>query len=324
MIVADPQIISNERSYIPERLVDFIWLEITSKCNLVCGHCYAQSGPQHPVRGDMTLDDWKTIIKDGARLGCRALQFIGGEPTLHPDFRRMVDAAAAAGFDFVEVYTNATSMTEDLSRFLAERGVRMATSFYSADPATHDRVTGKRGSFDLTVRGIRHALKANIELRAGLIETRKNLGHAPRARTFLAELGVERVDFDRERGIGRGSTGCETNLYAELCGECSKGKLCVTADGGSYPCVFSRFAPLGDIRRVGLEQIMRSEPLASFKVELDGAKKDKKEQECVPECVPVYSCNPCDPMGGPPNCPPMDPCSPYIKCGPNGACPPTD
>jgi radical SAM protein with 4Fe4S-binding SPASM domain len=33
----------------------------------------------------MAVDDWRRVIDDGAALGLRMVQFIGGEPTLHPD-----------------------------------------------------------------------------------------------------------------------------------------------------------------------------------------------------------------------------------------------
>jgi MoaA/NifB/PqqE/SkfB family radical SAM enzyme len=36
----------------------FLWLEITGKCNLFCTHCYAESGPQAELYGNMTYCDW--------------------------------------------------------------------------------------------------------------------------------------------------------------------------------------------------------------------------------------------------------------------------
>lgn len=32
----------------------------------------------------MAVDDWRRVIEDGAALGVRMVQFIGGEPMLHP------------------------------------------------------------------------------------------------------------------------------------------------------------------------------------------------------------------------------------------------
>jgi hypothetical protein len=44
----------------------FLWLEITGKCNLFCAHCYAESGPQSELYGDMAYGDWTRVIDEAA------------------------------------------------------------------------------------------------------------------------------------------------------------------------------------------------------------------------------------------------------------------
>jgi MoaA/NifB/PqqE/SkfB family radical SAM enzyme len=70
----------------------FAWLEITGKCQLSCAHCYAESGPTG-THGAMSGADWHRVIDQAADLGVRMVQFIGGEPTLHPDLPELVDHA---------------------------------------------------------------------------------------------------------------------------------------------------------------------------------------------------------------------------------------
>lgn len=330
MIGADLSFSASINKDLASRHLNFLWLEITSKCNLVCNHCYANSGPFQPLRGKMETADWIKVLEDGVKVGCRQMQFIGGEPTLHPDFKLLVNVARSIGYDLIEVYTNATTITRRLASFLADRQVSLATSFYSPDPCAHDRVTGKPGSFDLTIRGIKHAVEANIEIRAGVIETSHNAGHCKAAGELLNEMGVMRVGFDRERGIGRGLSASAPDSISELCGQCSKGKLCVTAEADVYPCVFSRFAKLGNVVEDGLENILMSGALQKFCAEMDArwpnsnrsANDDEPcgpscgpncepwngcnpERHCVPNCVPARSCNPCAPNGG-------GPCSPDV------------
>src|SRR6516165_7403770 len=90
--------------------LSFLWLEITAKCNLFCTHCYADSGPQGELYGDMTYSDWTRVLNEAAELGCRSVQFIGGEPTMHPRLEDLVDQANHRGFEFIEVYTNVTRL----------------------------------------------------------------------------------------------------------------------------------------------------------------------------------------------------------------------
>jgi hypothetical protein len=45
-----------------------LWLEITRKCQLNCGHCYADSGPEG-THGEMARADWLRVIDQAAALG---------------------------------------------------------------------------------------------------------------------------------------------------------------------------------------------------------------------------------------------------------------
>jgi uncharacterized radical SAM superfamily Fe-S cluster-containing enzyme len=39
-----------------------LWLEVTGRCQLMCVHCYAASGPDGD-QGDMTVADWCAVIE---------------------------------------------------------------------------------------------------------------------------------------------------------------------------------------------------------------------------------------------------------------------
>ena len=50
--------------------LNFLWLEITRRCNLTCAHCYASSGPNLPLTERMHFADWchvmdESTYKDG-------------------------------------------------------------------------------------------------------------------------------------------------------------------------------------------------------------------------------------------------------------------
>src|SRR5579884_2046624 len=94
--------------------IDFLWLELTGKCNLRCVHCYSDSGPQLPLIQSMGLNDWSRVIGEAADLSCRNLQFIGGEPSLHPGLPDLIRRAKACGITNVEVYTNGTVLPDNL------------------------------------------------------------------------------------------------------------------------------------------------------------------------------------------------------------------
>jgi MoaA/NifB/PqqE/SkfB family radical SAM enzyme len=293
--------------------LSFLWLEITGKCNLLCSHCYAESGPELDLYGSMTYGDWTRVIDEAAELGCRSVQFIGGEPTMHPRLNDLVDHANRRGFEFIEVFTNATRLGKELVGCFQRSGVHVATSFYSDDPVVHEHVTQGKGSWQRTVRGIKTLLAAGLPIRVGVIETDRNVGHGPRAIEFLKTLGVQEVRVDRERGVGRGTLvrlGDEGERYEELCGQCWKGKLCVTSSGDVFPCVFSRATPLGDVKS-GLLGILQTAMLTDFRQKVHAM--HERGLMCGPGCDPG-DCPPAAPCQ-PSQCPPECPCSPS-QCGP--------
>lgn len=296
--------------------LDFLWLEITGKCNLTCSHCYADSGPSVALHGTMTYSDWVAVLDEAHDLGCRQMQFIGGEPTLHPRLPDLICHAHKRHFDFIEVYTNATRLAPDLIDCFQHHGVQVATSFYSDDPEVHDRITNGIRSWHRTVEGIQRIVSVGLSLRVGLIEMEHNAGHIPRAVSFLQSLGVTNFKMDRTRGVGRAELVTlreEGERFDELCGECWKGKLCVNSDGDVFPCVFSRATRLGKAG-VGLKTLLNSRTLQEFRrtvnarnaaVSSDAPKRFSISNNCMPYCVP---CSPCGPATCQPCPPPCDPC----------------
>jgi MoaA/NifB/PqqE/SkfB family radical SAM enzyme len=238
----------------------FAWLEITGKCQLSCTHCYADSGPRG-TEGAMTTRDWFRVIDHIAELGARSVQFIGGEPTLHPDLPSLVDRALDAGLT-VEVFSNLVHVGPRLWDTFSRPGVRLATSYYSDTAAEHEAVTGRRGSHARTRANIVEALSRDIPLRAGVIDvssTVSSSGHIGRQRTHaaqadLAALGVTSVGVDRLRGIGRGANASPGR--DQLCGRCGHGAVAVSPTGEVWPCVFARWISLGNVLDTDLRAIL--------------------------------------------------------------------
>jgi MoaA/NifB/PqqE/SkfB family radical SAM enzyme len=249
--------------------LDFLWLEITRRCNLTCTHCYASSGPDLPLTERMTSADWCRVIGEARALGCRRLQFIGGEPTVHPDLRRLLEHATRVGFKRCEVFTNGTLLREDLLRTFKALSVLVHFSFYSFDPIVHDQITGQQGSFERTVEGIRQLVERRIRLAAGIILVPQNAGHLRKTKKLLRHLGVTTIGTDRVRGVGRGEQYVPgARPSGELCGECWSGKLCIDDKGEAHPCVFSRAASVGNVFEEGLGTIVTGARLQAFRREM--------------------------------------------------------
>ena len=179
-------------------------------------------------------------IDEALDLGVRAVQFIGGEPTLHPHFRELLAHAGKASLELIEVYTNATRLTDEIVGCLKHNGARVAASFYAGEPGVHDAITMRPGSWERTVAGIERALTADLPIRIGIVETAENRTQVPQAVAFLRRLGIRHIGIDAERGVGRGCRpAAETagEAFSQLCGRCGKSWLCMASTGAIYPCV---------------------------------------------------------------------------------------
>jgi MoaA/NifB/PqqE/SkfB family radical SAM enzyme len=276
----------------------------------------------------METKDWLVVLRDGASLNCKDVQFIGGEPTLHPDLPELISFAAEHGYTFIEVYTNATAISPALLNVFVDCRVSVALSFYSDDACTHDTITKRPGSFSRTLANIKRLVKKGIPIRAGVVETPLNKGHVRAAAALLNQLGISEIRVDRQRAIGRGAQELhQLNPMKELCGECWNGKLCISSEGNAYPCVFSRFAKLGNIKD-GLGGIVRGDSLSQFRTSLRTFRTKPQndsvsERSCGPDvvCNPDLSCGPnCSPNSS--TCGPAQFCVPSRMCAPDQYCGP--
>ncbi|BBE50436.1 Antilisterial bacteriocin subtilosin biosynthesis protein AlbA [Ferriphaselus amnicola] len=96
-------------------------LEITDNCNLTCPVCYAESTPQqqHKPLSDVIAMLDAVVANEGEP---DVVQLSGGEPTLHPDFFAILDAAKSRPIKHLMVNTNGLTIATDAA--FAERLVK--------------------------------------------------------------------------------------------------------------------------------------------------------------------------------------------------------
>jgi MoaA/NifB/PqqE/SkfB family radical SAM enzyme len=107
----------------------------------------------------MTPKDWRTVVIDAAALGIRTVQLIGGEPTVHPNWREFTELGL-----HVEVYSNLFHVAPDWWDLFSREGVTLGTSYYSDAPAEHDEITKRAGSYLRTKTWLRPLIGARAEL----------------------------------------------------------------------------------------------------------------------------------------------------------------
>jgi uncharacterized radical SAM superfamily Fe-S cluster-containing enzyme len=87
-------------------------VELTESCNLKCPLCYSSSGPggRHVSYEDCVSAIERLITVEGRP---EVLQLSGGEPTIHPDFDRILKYAVSRPIDIVMINTNGIRIAHD-------------------------------------------------------------------------------------------------------------------------------------------------------------------------------------------------------------------
>lgn len=136
-----------------------LWAELTNKCQLECVMCYADSGPGSS-HGAMSAQDWTHLVDQAADAKINMIQFMGGEPTIHPRFTQIMSHALGAGLD-VEVYSNLVHVTDEMWELFQAPRVSIAFSYFAKDASAHNAVTG-RPSHKATRRNAEKAARLGI------------------------------------------------------------------------------------------------------------------------------------------------------------------
>lgn len=300
-------------------VLNFLWLELTNRCNLRCVHCYTESHPESGDRDVLTAEDYEGVMSRAYELGCRKIQLIGGEPQMNPSFPRLLRRAVELGFDIVEVFTNLTRLDDETIEFSARHRVQFATSVYSDDPAVHDTVTRVRGSHRRTIGNLRRLTAQGVHARAAVISIDGDQEAVERTRRFVTDLGASAPLRDsgvREFGRGEELVGRSASMSA-LCGNCWNGSLAVAPDGRVFPCVMARQWVVGNVAERPLEEILRGKPLKQIRHDIHDhvwvpkAAVERCSPFCHQSCGPDLSC-PCDPLLCQQSCFPWD----AVRCGP--------
>ena len=122
-------------------------VEVTTSCNLRCPMCFASSGPggNHLSFAEAVAAIDRLVAVEGR---AEVLQLSGGEPTLHPDFLRLLDYAVTQPIDIVMVNTNGIRLAHDEAMLdaIAAHGPRVEVylQFDGFDDDGMEKLRGER------------------------------------------------------------------------------------------------------------------------------------------------------------------------------------
>ncbi|MEJ2692295.1 MAG: radical SAM protein [Candidatus Thiodiazotropha sp.] len=176
-------------------------LELTQRCNNRCGYCYnAWRAPdlEYPKAGsnEMTLGQIEqAIIKLRSETQLDVIALSGGEPTLRPDFKEIVQLIHSFGIK-TQIITNGTHLSESLVEATAQGSVYQV-SLLSSRAEVHDRLTGHQGAWDAVIDGMLNVHLAGGHLIAVFVATRENFADLGPTVHLAIMLGAASLLYNR-------------------------------------------------------------------------------------------------------------------------------
>ncbi len=145
------------------RVVTYLRVSVTDRCNLRCRYCMPLDGVRFKDLDDvLTWEELERVVRIAASLGVRRIRVTGGEPTTRPglvDFVRAV--AQTPGVEDVSMTTNGM-LFADLAADLRDAGLRRVNISLDSLRAERFRSLTHFGDWDAVWRSVRAALALGL------------------------------------------------------------------------------------------------------------------------------------------------------------------
>jgi hypothetical protein len=141
-------------------------IDITNRCNFKCPVCFAEikgEGKHYILDTEVVARMLKSLVD--RPVPCRSIQFSGGEPTLHPDFPKILRIARDLGFTHIQVATNGSKFVDPgYARLCEDSGLH--TLYLQFDGMNDDVYLKMRGQrlLDKKISAVRSIEKTNMRL----------------------------------------------------------------------------------------------------------------------------------------------------------------
>ncbi len=144
------------------RLINYLRISLTDKCNLRCVYCMAEDQTFQPNAALLQDDELLKLVRVFGELGFHKYRLTGGEPTVRKNIVEIVrEMTRTPGVANISMTTNGILLGE-LAGPLAEAGLsRVNVSIDTLDPTRFHRIT-RWGHIEDVWRGIEAAERAGM------------------------------------------------------------------------------------------------------------------------------------------------------------------
>ena len=143
-------------------------IDLTNRCNMNCPICFANAGATGSV-SELTYEQavhQLQVLRELDPTPCTAVQFTGGEPTIHADFLRIIATAREMGFSHIQIATNGLRLAdESFARATAQAGVHaLYLQFDGVGEEAYRYTRNFPGLWDKKLAVIENCRKTNMKI----------------------------------------------------------------------------------------------------------------------------------------------------------------
>ena len=146
-----------------QRVISYLRISVTDRCNFRCVYCMPETGVDLIPRAEiLTFEEIKRVARIGAGLGLHKIRLTGGEPTVRRDLPLLVQMLAEIdGINEISITTNAARLHE-LAAPLKAAGLSRVN--ISLDTLQRERMKtiARRDYYDEVMAGIDAAIENNL------------------------------------------------------------------------------------------------------------------------------------------------------------------
>lgn len=193
-VIARPSFrpIGAPRSVLPS--LRFLELQVTSRCNLACLHCYQDE----PAPIDLPLDAAVSVARQFEQMGGLKIMISGGEPMLYPTIGEFLAQTAELSLRRVLI-TNGTLIDDRNAKRLGVQEVQVSLDGWEHG---HEAIRGAR-SFARAMRGIESVQAAGMAVSIATMIHRENLDEFDVLDAFVRRIGAVSWGIDLPCAAGR-------------------------------------------------------------------------------------------------------------------------
>lgn len=172
-------------------------MEITGRCQLRCRHCFNRSGPDNPH--ELPLKVIERLLDEMVGWGIRRLRITGGEPTMHWQFREVIEACHHRKMS-IAMNSNGVYSSRMLS-YLKTAPIAIFLISVDGMETNNDAIRG-RGTFRRAVHTCKELRQAGQKVMISFHVCAGNQSDVGELIALAASIGVD-IKIAEVRPVGR-------------------------------------------------------------------------------------------------------------------------